>query len=52
MLVEVEVQETNSRFKLFLRVVGWVGVENEINAISAFNYVVVQVETELGNMIL
>ena len=40
-LVEVEVQETNSLFKLFLRVVEWlgkwVGVENEINAISAFN---------------
>ena len=32
-------------FKLFLRV----GVENEINAISAFNYVVVEVEAELGN---
>ena len=30
-LVEVEVQEMNSTFKLFLRVIGWVGVENEIN---------------------
>ena len=27
---------------------GWVGVENEINAISAFNQVVVEVEAELG----
>ena len=37
-LVEVEVQETNSLFKLLVGwVVGWVGVENEINAISAFN---------------
>ena len=40
-------------FKLFLRVggwvIGWVGVENEINAISAFNLVVVEVEAELGN---
>ena len=25
------------------------GVENEIDAISAFNYVVVEVEAELGN---
>ena len=37
-------------FKLFLRVGGWwVGVENEINAISAFNKVGVEVEAELGN---
>ena len=26
------------------------GVENEINAISAFNLVVVEVEAELGNI--
>ena len=32
---------------------GWVGVENEINAISAFNLVggEVEVEAELGNNI-
>ena len=29
-------------------VVGWVGVENEINANSAFNQVEVEVEAELG----
>ena len=29
--------------------VGWLGVENEINAISAFNQVGVEVEAELGN---
>ena len=29
---------------------GWVGVENEIKAISAFNKVVVEVEAELGNI--
>ena len=36
-------------FRLFLW--GWVGVENEINAISAFNLVGVEVkvEAELGN---
>ena len=41
----------DSHFKLFLRVGGWVGVENEINAISAFNLVgvEVEVEAELGN---
>ena len=35
-------------FRLFLRgwVGGWVGVENEINAISAFNKVGVEVEVE------
>ena len=37
-------------FKLFLRVGGWVvGVENEVNANSAFN--LVEVEAELGNII-
>ena len=45
-------------FRLFLRgwvgrlrslCVGWVGVENEINANSAFNEVGVEVEAELGN---
>ena len=47
MLMLVEVQETNSLFKLFLWAVGWVGVENEINAISAFNWVGVEVEVEV-----
>ena len=28
------------------------GVENEINAISAFNYVVVEVDAELGKIII
>ena len=28
------------------------GVENEINAISAFNQVVVEVEAELGNKLI
>ena len=28
---------------------GWVGVENEINANSTFNQVVIEVEVELGN---
>ena len=28
---------------------GWVSLENEINANSAFNYVGVEVEAELGN---
>ena len=37
-------------FKLFLRVGGWwVGVENEMNVISAFNLIVVEVEAGLGN---
>ena len=31
---------------------GWVGVENEINANSAFNYDVIEVEAELGNILL
>ena len=36
-LVEVEVGDEVEVIKLFLQVVGWVGVENEINANSAFN---------------
>ena len=37
----------SSDFQTFPAGDGWVGVENEINANSAFNYVEVEVEAEL-----